>query len=490
MKSSLVLVSAVATLLATAPPATAQSPTGTTPSASTTPSAAATVCNRYCDARDPALAPADRDGGSATLFGRRISLRFNDTDAMGWATIGSGLPGDEVWLDRSFDGGRSWASGARLGNTAIPSGAAGWRTMMYNVDDWANRGVGALRACGRAGNRPDIACTAWARTTWNAYDRRTAAATALMQFYDNGTGLFTTSGWWNSANALTAIVDNIRVSGMASYRYAIANTYDRNVNAAMGHFRNDYLDDTGWWGLAWVAAYDLTRDSRYLSTARHAADHMHAHWDGVCGGGVWWRTAHDYKNAITNALYIQLNAALHNRISGDTAYLQRARAGWSWYSGTGMINSANLVNDGISLDTCRNNGSQVWSYNQGVVLAALVELNRATGDAALLTRARQLAAASTTAQALHANGVLREPCEPANCEPDGPSFKGIYARSLGVLNRVLADRPYTAYLTRQANTAHAANRTALDTYGLRWAGPFDRADAARQHSALDLMNAA
>jgi hypothetical protein len=447
----------------------------------------AVVCNRFCDGRDPALAPSDREPVAVALWGRRISLHVNDTDSMGWAVVGTGRQGDQVWLDRSYDGGRTWNADSRLGDTAVPAGATGWRTMMFNVDDWANRGVGALRACGKAVDHPEIACTGWARSTWNAYDRRTAAATALMQFYRNDTGLFATTGWWNSANALTAVIDGIRVSGMGSYSYAIATTYDRNVGAGLGQFRKDYLDDTGWWALAWIAAYDLTGQRRYLDTARAGADHMHGFWDGICGGGVWWSTARSYKNAITNELYVQVNAALHRRLAGDTTYLARARAGWTWFAGTGMINGAGMVNDGLT-SACQNNGQPAWSYNQGVVLAALTELYRATGDQSYLTRARQLAGASTTNTTLNPNGVLREPCEPSNCEPDGPSFKGAYVRGLGALNAALADRPYTTYLRRQADTAHAANRNALNAYGLRWAGPLDRTDAARQQSAVDLMN--
>jgi hypothetical protein len=450
---------------------------------------AATVCNRYCDGRDPGLATADRVPVSSSLYGRVFKAHVNDNDAMAWASVESGQPGDEVWLDRSFDGGRSWAGGSKLGDTTIPSGSGGWRTAQFNVDDWNTSGVGALRACGKAVDRPEISCTAWTRSNWNAWDRRTAAATALMMRYDRGTGLFDTNGWWTSANALTAIIGNIQRSGMHSYQYAIASTYDKQVGAAQGQFRNEFLDDTGWWGLAWVAAYDVTGDSRYLNTARADADWMYSYWDSTCGGGVWWKTDRKNKNAIENSLYIQLNAALSRRIAGDTAYRARAQAGWSWFQSTGMINSSGLVNDGVNLSTCKNNGDVTWTYNQGVLMNGLTELNRLTGDAGALSQARRIGDAMTASSYLSPGGILREPNEPDTCGGDGASFKGAAIRGLGVLNQA-AGGVYNTYLQRNADSAYAMDRDTIDSYGSHWAGPFGGTNHSCQHSAVDLLNAA
>lgn len=196
-------------------------------------SASAAVCNTYCDARDPAQSTQDRGSVTAEVAGRSIALHFDDAAAMGWASIDNGGSGDRVWLDRSMDGGRTWGSGSRLGDTAVPDGGQGWRTQMYNVDDWNTEGVGALRACGQPTGGA-IACTAWARTTWNAGSRSTAAATALMMSFDRSSKLFGGNGWWTAANALTAMIDNSRISGMGSYTYAIAETYDKNINAQEG----------------------------------------------------------------------------------------------------------------------------------------------------------------------------------------------------------------------------------------------------------------
>ena len=195
------------------------------------------------DGNDPKTASAGRVAGSSEVWGRRVELHMSDADNAGWGSIESGEAGDEAWLDRSFDGGKTWSGGSKLGKTKIPNGQHGWRTLMYEIDAPAKRLVGALRACGKAGNRSEITCTPWLRATTNTKAPLDAAATALMAQYDAGSGTWSSIGWWNSANALTAIIDYSAATGNKTWDYAVANSFDQNK----GHnFTNDYMDDTAW----------------------------------------------------------------------------------------------------------------------------------------------------------------------------------------------------------------------------------------------------
>jgi hypothetical protein len=89
-----------------------------------------------------------RTVASTSIRSRGIELRYNGTCA--WGRI-FGSVGDLVWVDRSFDGGRTWE---QLSVTRINSGGSN-HTEAYN-----NRG-NLMRACGKAGNYPEVACTTW-----------------------------------------------------------------------------------------------------------------------------------------------------------------------------------------------------------------------------------------------------------------------------------------------------------------------------------------
>ncbi|RFU36447.1 glycosyl hydrolase [Actinomadura logoneensis] len=330
--------------------------------------------------------------------------------------------------------------------------------------------------------------------------RAGAAVDAMMRFYDRESGRWDPEApWWQSGNALQALLDYMDRTGDRRLMAAAENTVARQRAPLPwwpeggGEFRADSTDDTGWWALAMVRMYDLTRDRRYLGIAELDADYIRRYWDDTCGGGVWWDIpGRSYKNAISVELYFSLLASLHNRIPGDRVYLTRAREAWTWFRRSGMINDANLVNDGLTTQSggCANNGGTTWTYNQGVVLGGLSELYKATHDRSLLVEARRIADAVVNSPRLSPDGILTEPCEAAgSCNADQAAFKGIFVRNLAELDRVLPGRPYRGYLRRQAASLYAHGSDGHDRYGLSWSGPFDRADISRQESAVSLLTA-
>lgn len=323
----------------------------------------------------------------------------------------------------------------------------------------------------------------------------TAGITALQRWYNSSTGQWTGTGWWNAANALTAVIGYTKLSGDGTHADVIGTTFTAAQRQHAG-FINSYFDDNGWWALAWVAAYDLTRDDRYLDAARTIFAHNTAGWDDTCRGGLWWNEAKKYKNAITNELFLTLAALLHQRTSGDHgSYLTWALRAWEWFSSSGLIGADGLVNDGLTAN-CANNGGTTWTYNQGVILGGLSALFKITGDRAYLARGESIANTTlsklTTPPSARVPGVLTEPCEAATagCNGDQVQFKGIFVRYLYDLWLQGHQAAYRAFILANARSLCDNNKNARNEFGARWTGPFDKADAARQSSALDGLNAA
>jgi predicted alpha-1,6-mannanase (GH76 family) len=314
----------------------------------------------------------------------------------------------------------------------------------------------------------------------------TPAASAigtLMQSYNSSTGLIDPDGWWQSAVALSTVETYEQATGDTSYDYAISGAFNANQT---GNFEDQYLDDTGWWALAWVQAYDITGNASYLQMAETDANYIHSYWDSTCGGGIWWSTAKTYKNAIENELFIELASELHNRIPGDTTYLGWANSDWSWFSGSGLINGSHLVDDGLT-SNCQISSTTNWTYNQGVILAGLSALYQATGNTALLTPAGSIANAATSA--LTVNGILVEPCEP-NCGADGPSFKGIFVRDLRAFATIAGTAAYNTFFQEQAASIEAKDTNSAGQIGLVWAGPIQGLTPSATASGAEALVAA
>jgi rhamnogalacturonyl hydrolase YesR len=461
-----------------------------------------TVCDgSSCDGADPATASGDDTPvPSTTLYGRTISLHVDQRGGTAWGVIANGGAGDEIWLDRSWDAGASWPEGSSLGRRSVPSGSTSTRTALFATRD--PRGLlygGAVRACGREASHQEGSCTAWVRP---APTRSRAAADALLASYQTNEGWWRSS-WWNSAVALTSVIDFAETSGRHDYDWVIARTFEQNrgvfpaggrsSDPIEGDFISRAVDDAAWWAVAWVTAYDYTGQRRYLDEAVTITDYVQQFWDtGTCGGGVWWNRERTYKNAVTNGLYLWLTTALHQRIAGDTLWGGRATTAADWYLGSGMINSSGLVNDGLT-SGCANNGQTVWSYNQGLAIGAFTELWRSTGSQRYLDTAERLADAAMSSPALTRDGVLTESCDlgSGSCDDNQKQFKGIFMRHFADLADATGSAAYRAYAEKQADTIWAHDRDSLNRLGERWSGSSPNvSDWRTQASALEALTAA
>jgi predicted alpha-1,6-mannanase (GH76 family) len=197
------------------------------------------------------------------------------------------------------------------------------------------------------------------------------------------------------------------------------------------------------------------------------------------------------------ALYIQLGAALANRVSSDQnqIYLDAATAGWDWFFNIGVVNSDHYVVDGVDKTTCKPTGT-IYSYNQGVILGAAAELYQATGNGTYLDLAGNIATAVTTKNSTltNANGILMDSCDrTTSCSGDGAEFKGPFVKNLRKLQLARGNPQWLNFLETNAqsiwnNDLNISNGDCL--VGEYWAGPYTTADAVSQGIALDALVAA
>jgi predicted alpha-1,6-mannanase (GH76 family) len=315
-----------------------------------------------------------------------------------------------------------------------------------------------------------------------------AGLKTLQTWYVEETGLWKTTGWWNAANALTVLDDYSKLSDTPDFRAIIANTFERNSEK---RFLNEYYDDEGWWALGWAGAYEVTHDARYLEMSETIFADMSGGWDeAACAGGIWWKKPKQYKNAIANELFLSVAAKLASLTQDEqkrATYLDWAQREWKWFAASGMINSENLVNDGLDA-TCHNNHRTTWTYNQGVIIGGLTMLSKQTGDPKPLETAQSIAL-SAMARLTDLDGVLHDPCEPARCGNDATQFKGVFARNLAVLNAAAPAPGFRRFLRTNAESIWK-NRDAEGRFGVVWSGPSDVKTAATQVSALDALLAA
>ncbi|KAF2126746.1 glycoside hydrolase family 76 protein [Dothidotthia symphoricarpi CBS 119687] len=251
-----------------------------------------------------------------------------------------------------------------------------------------------------------------------------------------------------------------------------------------------FYDDDLWWALAWINAYDITQNIEYLQLAEGIFMAVTKAWPTRCGnGGIFWSWRNKYMNAIANELFLSTAAHLANRAENKDFYIDWAERTLTWFLDTGMLNDDGVINDGLT-EGCENNGHNIWSYNQGVILGALVELNSAAPNKTYLPLASSIAKAAIT-ELSDSNGVIHDACEP-DCGIDGTQFKGIFIRNLQMLQQAAPDKTFVETIQKNAESVwmNIGSETMGVTFGADWTSSRGVANAAAQSSAMDALVAA
>ena len=339
--------------------------------------------------------------------------------------------------------------------------------------------------------------------------------------------------WWQSAVATWTLVRYLEATGSAdpAYQDVLDRTFQLNVvkpgSRAPVNFGNEYMDDTGWWGIAWAEAAryelnvrgDLKLATRYLAVAEWDENYI-ATAPRSCGGIVWQigYPSDTISNAEFAALSAELYAIRHARgpfhDAGKAArWFHQARWALVYMRSRGLIFlRSGVVHDGLTRG-CQAVAGPL-TYTEGEVADAYIQMGAATHNKGYFAAARRfLDYTMWQASGMSRDHVLQEYCESrkAMCHGkrqfDVSSFKGIFAQAVADYDLATGTKTYRAWLQTQAAAilGHAVSNGVYSTrcktphgcqFGMYWSRYVAPAKApvptslASQTSALQALTAA
>ena len=311
--------------------------------------------------------------------------------------------------------------------------------------------------------------------------------------------------WWQSAVATWALVRYLEATGSTdpAYQDVLDRTFQLNVSLpgsrAPRNFGNEYMDDTGWWGLAWTEAarYELNvrgddrLASRYLAVAEWDANYI-AQAPRSCGGIVWQigYPSDTISIAEFGALTAELYSIRHARgpfhdEATAAGWLDQARWALSFLRSRRLVNlRAGTVRDGLTR-RCRPHAGPL-TYTEGEVADAFVQMGAALHNPTYFAQARKFLDYTMTSRSGMSRGfVLQEYCESRKtmCHSlrqfDVSSFKGIFVQAVADYDLATGTHLYRPWLQTQAGAiltraaSDGKRRTRCDTphrcqFGLYW----------------------
>ena len=342
------------------------------------------------------------------------------------------------------------------------------------------------------------------------------------------------ANWWQSALATLTLVRYAERTRSLDPRFeaVLERIYARNIykprSTARQDFANEFMDDTGWWGQAWLEAsryeldvrHDLPEATRFLRVAEWDAAYINAA-PRICGGIPW--ALNRPPDAVTSAEFITLAAGLASYLDAPgpfhdpqraAALIRQASDALIWLEDERLVDlRTGAVIDGLT-SSCQRTGGAM-TYTEGEMADALVRLGSALHDPVYYTYAANFFRyALSWYSHLSVHGVLQERCEdrPTTCARLGyrldlPAFKGIFVNAVVDWTAATGSRVLIPFLRAQATAVvdHAIRgpdgtpgdcRTPQTCqFAFNWTGRYgDRSDAVGvtlggQESAIDALTA-
>ena len=264
--------------------------------------------------------------------------------------------------------------------------------------------------------------------------------------------------FWEQAEEIECMIDAEERSPSAGGREMITRLLDGFVrNNRADWSANKYNDDCMWACIAFARGYLVTGESRFKAIALHNFDRVYSRaWDQVLGGGLYWTTANNTKNACVNGP-AGIAAWLLYRIDQNEAYLVKAREIYAWERSVLFDPRTGAVSD--AKDIKGNLHSWASTYNQGTFIGLANDLGQ-TNDA---TRA-----ADFTWEHLADSGVLL----PYGAGGNNSGFNAIFIRWLACFMKEHGSQAdYQKCLQTNALAAWSIRRASDNLSWCQWRQP-------------------
>ncbi len=294
--------------------------------------------------------------------------------------------------------------------------------------------------------------------------------------------------WWQ-AHAIDALLDGYLRTRDTSFTDLAEKELRGTILANGGTILNNWYDDMEWMALALLRRYDLTGEEKVLARVKLLWQDIRTAWNDNCGGGMAWRKNQlDYKNTPANAPAAIIALRLYQRF-GDPEDLMWGERILCWNRDHLMEPGTFYVYDGMNREgDGRIDITWDFTYNQGVMIGAAVEMYRISGETSWLDLALGIARRAKAVYCDGHGGVM-----PYEGEGDCGLFRGILVRYLTELYTAAVGEDRVWILDMLSRSAEALMEKGMREDGLiggRWdaaPGAEDKVDLAQHLSGVMLL---